>query len=58
MPTDIALVLMRKMEVEAQASRDALIIVCLWAVVGLLLAALMSRFGFDAEFAKAFVISG
>lgn len=56
MPTEIAFVLSRKAELEAQASKDVFLIICLWAVVGLLLTALMSRFGFDAEVATALMI--
>lgn len=58
MPTDVALVLMRKAEMEARASKDALVIVCLWALAGLVIAALMSRLGFDLEIAKALVTAG
>jgi hypothetical protein len=58
MPTDIALVLIRRAEMEAQVNKDTLIIVCLWAVVGLVLAALMSKCAFDVELAKVLVTSG
>jgi hypothetical protein len=61
MPTDVALLLMRKAETKARASkdlRDDLIVVCLWAVAGLVLAALMSRIGFDIDIAKALITAG
>jgi hypothetical protein len=51
MPTDIVLVLKRKAEDEAQASKRRaadLTIVCFWAVLGLVLAMLMIGMGFDA----------
>ena len=47
MPTDIAMVLSRKAEVEAQASKasiDVFLIICLWAAVGLVLTAHMAKF--------------
>jgi hypothetical protein len=50
MPTDLAVVLTRKAEAEAQASRDAqtnLIFVCLWAALGLVFTAVMFNQGFD-----------
>lgn len=58
MPTDIALVLSRKAEMERAVSKGAFLIICLWAVVGLMLTALMVRFGFDAETARALVPNG
>lgn len=61
MPTDIAMVLMRKAEREAQASKDALTgltVVCLWSVLGLVLAMLMISMGFDADLAQDLVIAG
>ncbi len=61
MPTDIAMVLSRKAEVEAQASKasiDVFLIICLWAAVGLVLTAHMARLGFDAEIAMALVPNG
>jgi hypothetical protein len=61
MPTDIALVLKLKAEAEAQALKDALadlMLFCLWAALGLILAALMSKYGFDPAIAQAFVVSG
>jgi hypothetical protein len=61
MPTDIALVLMRRAEAEAQASKDALtdlMIVCLWASFGLVLTALMSKYGFDPSLAQALIVNG
>jgi len=43
---------------ETQVSKDAVTIVCLWAVVGLVLSALMFRFGFAGEIAGALMIAG
>jgi hypothetical protein len=51
MPTDIARV--HSHNIEAQVSKPSLTIVCLWTVVGLVLAALIFRFGYDAEMAEA-----
>ena len=58
MPTEIAFVLSRKAEFEAQASKDVSLIICLWAVARLMLTALRARFGFDAETARALVSNG
>ena len=61
MPTDIALVLKRKAEAEAQGSKDALtvlIIVCLWVIFGLLFAALLSNRGLDPALAQALFLNG
>jgi len=61
MPTDVALALMRKAEMEARASKtleNSLVIVCLWALVGLVLAVLMSRLGFDVEITNALATAG
>ena len=58
MSTDITLARSRKTQVEAQTSKDTLAIVCLWAVVGLVLAVLMVHFGFDAEVAAALATAG
>jgi len=61
MPTDIALVLKRKAEAEAQGSKDALtvlIIVCLWVTFGLLFAALLSNHGLDPALAQALFLNG
>jgi hypothetical protein len=61
MPTDIALVLMRKAQLEMQASEErlnCLIIGCLLATLGLALTALMIWFDFDAEIAVALVTAG
>jgi hypothetical protein len=61
MPTDIALVLMRKAEAEAQQLKDEqdnLVIVCLWTTIGLVLAALMFEFGFDPTLAQTLVVNG
>lgn len=52
MPTDIVLVLTRRAEEEAQTSKRRvtdLTIVCIWSVLGLVLAMLMIRMGFDAD---------
>ena len=58
MPTDIALLAFRKAQMETQVSKDAVTIVCLWAVVGLVLSAFMFRFGFAGEIAGALMIAG
>ena len=61
MPTDIALVLKRKAEAEAQGSKDALtvlIIVCLWVTFGLLFAVLLSNRGLDPALAQALFLNG
>jgi hypothetical protein len=61
MPTDIALVLMRKAQAEAQASKEGLtdlIIVCLWAALGLAFMALMFKFGFEPTLVQALVVNG
>jgi len=58
MSTDIAMVHLRKAQVEAQVSKTTLTILCLWAVVGLALAGLMLHFGFDAEVTAALAIAG
>jgi hypothetical protein len=61
MPTDIAVVLMRKAEAEAHASNDALTdltIVYLWAALGLVLTALMFNLGFDPALAVVLVGAG
>ena len=61
MPTDIALVLKRKAEAEAQGSRDVLtvlIIVCLWVTFGFLFAALLSNHGLDPALAQALFLNG
>jgi len=61
MPTDIALALARQANAKTQAGNDAvtnLPIVCLWATVGLVLAGLLSSFGFDAAAAAALVVGG
>ena len=58
MPADIALLLLRKTQMETQVSRDALTIACLWAVVGLVLSGLMFKFGFAAEIAEALLTAG
>jgi hypothetical protein len=61
MPTDIALVLMRKAEAEAQARKEVqtdLVITCLWVTLGLVLTALMFRFGFYAEIAESLLTAG
>ena len=58
MPADIALLLLRKTQMETQVSKDALTIACLWAIVGLVLSALMFRFGFAAEIAEALMTAG
>ena len=61
MPTDIAMVLMRKAAAEAQASNDAvadLTTVCLWAALGLVLTALMFNLGFDSALAEVLVGAG
>ena len=61
MPTDIVLVLRRKAEDEAQASKHRvaeLTIVCFWSVLGLILAMLMIRMGFDADLASDLVMVG
>lgn len=61
MPTDIVLVLRRKAEKEAQASKRRvtdLTIVCFWSVLGLVLAMLMIRMGFDADLAWDSVMVG
>ena len=50
MPTDLALVLIRKAEAEAQAWRDVLTdlaLVVLWAVTGLVFTVRMCNQGFD-----------
>lgn len=58
MSTDITLARSRKAQVEAQVSKDTMAIVCLWAVVGLVLAVLMVHFGFDAEVTAALATAG
>jgi hypothetical protein len=58
MPTDVALAQLRKAQGETQFSTDTMTIVCLWAVVGLVLAGLMCKFGFDAEAAQALLTTG
>jgi len=58
MSTDFALARSRNAQVEANVSNDTLAIVCLWAVVGLVLAALMAHVGFDAEVAAALATAG
>ena len=58
MSTDIAMARVRKVQVDAQDSKGILTIVCLWAAVGLVLAALMAHFGFDAEVAAALATAG
>jgi hypothetical protein len=58
MSTDIATARVRKVRVDAQDWKGTLTIVCLWAVVGLVLAALMAHVGFDAEVAAALATAG
>lgn len=58
MSTDITLARSRNAQLELQVSKDTMAIVCLWAVVGLVLAVLMVHFGFDAEVAAALATAG
>ena len=58
MPADIAVLLLRKPRMETRISNNAVTIVCFWAVVGLVLSALMFRFGFAAEIAEALMTAG
>jgi hypothetical protein len=58
MPTDVAVALKRKAEMEARCRDDALLVVFLWALVGLVLTAVMFRFGFDLGIAKALATAG
>lgn len=61
MPTDIVMVLMRKAKEEAQTLTDILTdltVVCFWSVLGLVLAMLMVRMGFDADLAQDLVAAG
>jgi hypothetical protein len=58
MSTDITLARSRNAQLESQVSKDTMAIVCLWAVVGLVLAVLMVHFGFDAEVAAALATAG
>ena len=61
MPTDIAIPLTRRAQAEARALKDAminLIIVCVWSGIGLILMALISMFGIDAEVAAMIVTNG
>jgi hypothetical protein len=58
MSTDIAMVHLRRARVEKEVWKNSLTIVCLWTVVGLVLAGLMFHFGFDAEVAAALATAG
>lgn len=58
MSTDIAMAHLRKVQMDVQFSKGTMTIVCLWAVVGLVLTALMAQFGFAAEVAAALAITG
>ena len=58
MSTDIGMAHFRKVRVEAQVSKGILAIGCRWAVVGLVLVALMAHFGFGAEVAAALATAG
>jgi hypothetical protein len=61
MPTDIAMVPVRKAKAEAHASNEVLTdltIVCLWAALGLVLAALMFDQGFDPALAGVVAAAG
>jgi len=58
MSADIAMTHLRKVQVDARGSKGTMTIVCLWAVVGLVLAVLMAHFGFDAEVAAALATTG
>ena len=53
MSTDIATALLHRAHIEAQVSKSNLTIVCLWAVTGLVVTALMIRLGYGAEIAVA-----
>ena len=58
MSTDTALVLKHNARQEAQAAHTDLTVVCLWSVLGLLLAILMIRMVFDVDLAQSMVIAG
>lgn len=58
MSTNIVTARVRKVQVDAQESKGTLTIVCLLAVVGLVLTALMAHFGFGAEIAAALATAG
>lgn len=61
MPTDVALAFARKANAERQAAKDytiCLIVVCLSVVVGLALAVLMFRFGFNVKAVLELVAAG
>ena len=58
MSTNIAMAHLPKAQMDATVSKDTMTIVCLWAVVGLVLAAFMAHFGFDAEVAAALATAG
>ena len=51
MPTDVAFVLLRKMEAEEEA-KASLMIVCLWSALGLVLTRLLFNLGFGPELAQ------
>ena len=58
MSTNIATARVRKAQAGAPDSDGILTVVCLLAVVGLALTALMAHFGFDAEIAAALATAG
>jgi hypothetical protein len=61
MPTDIAFVTRRKAMPEPQISKDAftdLTIICLWSIVGLVLATLLLNSSMDPELVATMLIPG
>jgi hypothetical protein len=61
MSTDVAQVLTHRAKKEAQASKHDftdLAVVCIWSVLGLVLAMVMIRAGLDAEIVQYLVTAG
>jgi hypothetical protein len=58
MSTNIAVAHLPKAQMDAKVSQGTMTIVCLWAVVGLVLAVFMAHFGFDVEVAAALATAG
>jgi hypothetical protein len=61
MPTDIASILIRKLEAEARATHDArtwTMIISLWAIFAGALSVLIFKEGFDPLLAEALIFAG
>lgn len=61
MPTDIASVLARKAEAEVRAAKAELAeltVILLWLILGCVLTALISKYGFDTQVAAMLITGG